>query len=86
MGSKGLWIHVEGKATVPKPYGLMSDIPVLSDGKTPATEEQIKAKETRIIKFNKHEYLTQHIILSTKDQRLEVCKGDVGSCKSRCYY
>ena len=53
MGSKGLWRHVEGTAIAPKPYALVSGIPVLSDGKTPASEEQIEAKETRIIEFDK---------------------------------
>jgi len=70
MGSKGLWRHVEGKAVVPKPYALVNDIPVLSDGKTPATEEQIEARETRIIEFDKREYLAQHVILSTTSTRL----------------
>src|SRR6202041_1919530 len=56
MGSKGLWRHVEGKAVVPKPYMLLNDVPVLSDRKTPATEEQIEARETRIIEFDKREY------------------------------
>ena len=65
MGSKGLWRHVEGKAVAPKPYTLVNNIPVLSDGKTPATEEQIEAREMRIIKFEKREYLAQHVILST---------------------
>ena len=46
MGLKGLWRHVEGKDVVPKPYRLVNDIPVLSDGTTPAMEEQIKARET----------------------------------------
>ena len=46
MGSKGLWRHVEGTAVVPKPYTLVNGVSVISDGKTPATEEQIKARET----------------------------------------
>ena len=64
MGSKGLWRHVEGKAIAPKPYTLVNNIPVLSDGKTPAME-QIEARETQTIKFDKHEYLPQHTTLST---------------------
>src|ERR1700728_980949 len=70
MGSKGLWRHVEGKAVAPKPYTLINNIPVLSDGKTPAMEEQIEARETRIIKFDKRKYLAQHVILSTTLIRL----------------
>jgi hypothetical protein len=65
MGSKGLWRHVEGTAVTPVPYALVNGIPVLPDGKTQATEEQIKTKEFRIMDFDKHEYLAQHIILST---------------------
>ena len=38
MGARGLWRHVEGKATVPKPYELVNGIQVLQDGKTKATE------------------------------------------------
>jgi hypothetical protein len=46
MGSKGLWRHVEGKAVAPAPYAVVNGIPVTSDGKTAATEEQIEARET----------------------------------------
>ena len=65
LGAKGLWIHVEGKATAPRPYQLINGIAVLLDGKTPATEDQIEARETKIIDYDKCEYLAQHIILST---------------------
>ena len=65
MGSKGLWRHVEGTAIAPKPYALDHGIPVLSDGKTPATDEQIKARESKILDYDKLEYLAQHVILST---------------------
>ena len=43
---------------------------MLLDGKTRAMEEQIEARETRIMDFNKREYLAQHIILSTTSTRL----------------
>ena len=43
MGSKGLWRHIEGKAVAPAPYVVVNGVPVISDGKTPATEEQIEA-------------------------------------------
>ena len=55
LGSKELWRHVEGTAIAPKPYALVDGVPVLSDGKTPASEEQIEARETRIIDFKKRE-------------------------------
>ena len=65
LGLKGLWRHVEGTAIAPKPYVLVTRVPILTDGTTQATEDQIKARETKIIDYNKCEYLTQHIILST---------------------
>jgi len=70
MGSKGLWPHVEGRATAPKLYAVVNNISMLSNGKTPATEEQIEAKEARIVDFEKCEYLAQHILLSTTSTRV----------------
>ena len=64
MGSKGLWRHVEGTAIAPKLYALDHGILVLSDGKTPATDEQIEARESKILDYDKQEYLAQHVILS----------------------
>jgi hypothetical protein len=46
MGAKGLWSHVEGKMVAPKEYAVVNGVPVISDGKTPATEEQIEVRET----------------------------------------
>ena len=54
-----------GTAIAPKPYELKAGVPVLADGQTPATEDQIESKETKIVDFDKREYLVQHIILST---------------------
>ena len=42
MGSKGLWRHIEGIVVAPTPYALVNGVPVTSDGKTPAPEEQIE--------------------------------------------
>jgi hypothetical protein len=70
MGAKGLWRHVEGTAVAPVPYPVTAGVAMLSDGKTPATEEQIEAKESKSIEFEKREYLAQHIILSTTSARL----------------
>ena len=64
LGSKGLWRHVKGTAIVPKPYALVAGVPVLTDRTTQAMEDQIEAREMKIINYNKHEYLAQHIILS----------------------
>ena len=65
MGAKGLWRHVEGTATAPVPFVMSDGVPMLADGKTGATEEQLEAKESKIIEFKKREYLARHIILST---------------------
>ena len=65
LQSKGLWRHVKGTAIVLKLYALVAGVPVLMDGMTQAMEDQIEARETKIINYNKCEYLTQHIILST---------------------
>ena len=70
MGSKGLWRHVEGTAIAPKPYALDSGVPVLADGQTPASEDQIEARESKIVDYDKREYLAQHVILSTTSTRL----------------
>ena len=64
LGSKGLWRHVEGTAIAPKPYALVAGVPVLADGTTQATEDQIEARETKIIDYDKCKYLAQHVILS----------------------
>ena len=70
MGSKGLWRHIEGTAITPKPYALDHGIPVLSDGQMPATEEQIEARESKIVDNDKWEYLAQHVILSMTSTHL----------------
>src|SRR5271168_785894 len=70
MGAKGLWRHVLGTAIAPVPYVVSEGKPMLPDGKTPATEDQVEAKESRIIEFEKREYLAKHILLSTTSRRL----------------
>lgn len=52
MGAKGLWRHVLGIATAPVPF-VSDSIPMLADGKTPAMEDQIEAKESKIVEFEK---------------------------------
>ena len=71
MGEKGLWRHVKGTATASVPFAIINGKPMLSDGKTPAMEDQIDAKESKIIDFEKREYLAQHILLSTTS----ICLG-----------
>ena len=70
MGSKGLWRHVEGTAIAPQLYALVARVPVLLDSTMPAMEEQIEAKETKIMDYNKREYLAQHVILLTTSTHL----------------
>ena len=65
MGAKGLWRHVLGTATAPVPYVLNNGVFMLADKKTPATEDHIEAKESKIIEFEKWEYLAWHILMST---------------------
>ena len=81
MGSKGLWMHVKRTATKPKLYAIVNAIPVLSDGKTRATEEQIETRETRMMDFEKREYLVQHIILSTTSTQLGPAIKDMQTAK-----
>ena len=45
MGAKGLWRHVEGTATVAVPFVLSNGIPMLADGKTPVSDDQVEAEE-----------------------------------------
>ena len=70
LGLKGLWRHVKGTAIVPKPYALVARVPILVDGMTQATENQIEAREMKIINYNEHKYLAQHVILSTTSTHL----------------
>ena len=70
MGVKGLWRHVEGTATAHIPFTINNGIPMLADGKMPAMEDQIEAKESKIIEFEKREYLAHHILLSTTSTHL----------------
>jgi hypothetical protein len=64
MGAKGLWRHVEGTAIMPVLYVISNSMPMLANGKTPATEDQIETKESKIVKFEKREYLARHILMS----------------------
>ena len=60
-----------GTATAPVPYAMSNDIPMLANGKTWATEDQIEAKESKMIEFKKRKYLAQHILLSSTS----ICLG-----------
>ena len=41
MGARGLMGHITGRMTEPKPYLEVDGKPVLADGKTKASEDQI---------------------------------------------
>ena len=82
MGAQGLWRHVEGVAVAPKLYIVADGIPVLADGKTPATDEQIELKEVKLIDYEKWEYMAQHILLSTTSVRLGAKIKDLATAEA----
>src|ERR1700678_4163317 len=82
MGAKGLWRHVLGTATAPVPYVVSKGIPMLADGTTPAMEDQIEAKESKIIEFEKREYFARHILLSTTSTRLGARVKDLSTAEA----
>ena len=47
MGAKALWRHVEGTALVPKLFTVKDGVHLLADLRTPASDEQIEAKESK---------------------------------------
>jgi len=70
MKAKGIWKHVQGAAYEPKPYAVVNNVHVLSDGRTQAMEEQIMEREEKIDEYECKENTTRHIILSTTSIRL----------------
>ena len=82
MGAKGLWRHVLGTATAPVPYVVSKETPLLANGTTPATEDQIEAKETKIAEFEKREYFARHILLSTTSMRLRAKFKDLKTAEA----
>ena len=71
LGAKGLWRHIVGTAIAPKPYALLDGVLVLADGKTPATEDQVESKESKIADFDKKEYLAQHSTFREVSRKLQ---------------
>jgi len=55
MKAKGIWKHVQGAACKPKPYAMVNNFYVLSDGKKHAMEEQIMEQEENIDEYKKKE-------------------------------
>jgi gag-polypeptide of LTR copia-type len=44
---------------------MTNGVAMLANGKTVATEDQLEQKESKIIEFEKREYLAHHILVST---------------------
>src|SRR5271168_2077514 len=82
MGAKGLWRHVLGTAIAPVPYVIRKGAPMLADGTMLATEDQVEAKESRIVELKKREYLAKHILLSTTSTRLGSKLKDLPTAES----
>ena len=78
MGSKGLWMHIEGIAIAPKAYVIVNSIPVLSDGKTKATSEQLETREARIIPSSTHHPVNHVNLPWSHYQKFENSKGNGG--------
>ena len=72
LGVKGLCRHVVGTAIVPKPYAVVAGVPVLADGITQASNDQVELKESKIADYDKREYLAHHVILSTTSTQLRI--------------
>ena len=72
LGMKGLWRHVVGTAIVPKPFAVVAGVPVLADGITQASDDQVESKESKFVDYDKREYLEQHVILSTTSTWLRI--------------
>ena len=72
LGAKWLWRHVVGTAIAPKHHAVVAGVPVLADGITQASNDQVESKESKIADYNKKDYLAQHIILSTTSMQLGI--------------
>jgi hypothetical protein len=65
MGLKGLVMHLKGQVRLLTPYALINGISmVFTNLNVSAIEDQIKARERRIMEYEQKEYLAQHLILS----------------------
>ena len=53
LGVKGLWRHVVGTAIALKPYAVVARVLVLADGTTPANDDQVESKESKIADYDK---------------------------------
>jgi hypothetical protein len=69
MGLKGLICHIEGNARKLTPYTKVNNV-LMANATTPATDDQIDAKERRLDKYEQKEYLGHHIILTSISPQL----------------
>jgi len=71
MGAQSLELHIDGTARKLTPYAVDAQgTPVLADGKTEASEDQIEAREKRIEMYNKCQFLVKHMLLTSVSPRL----------------
>ena len=54
------------------PSAVVAGVPVLTDGITQASNDQVELKESKIADYEKKEYLVQHVILSTTSMWLGI--------------
>ena len=67
----------------------MNGVTVLSDGKAPATKEQIMECEENIDEYDRKENTACLVIVNLswhEGQKPKNCKGGVGRGKKGCYY
>ena len=55
-----------------EPYAVVAGVPVLTDGPTQASDDQVELKELKIVDYDKKEYLVQDNILSTTSMQLGI--------------
>ena len=86
MEVKGLWKHVEEKATPPKPYAKVNGIAVLSDGKTQTNWGSQMQGLHEGYKLSQARYSVNNVSTHWyEDKNSYHCKGDVGWGEERCY-
>ena len=47
LGAKVLWRHIVGTAIALKPYAMVARVPVLADGTTQASDDQVESKSQK---------------------------------------
>src|SRR5271170_875394 len=66
MRAQSLELHIDRTARRPAPYAMDAQgTPMLADGKTKASEDQVEACEKQIETYNKCQYLAKHMLLTS---------------------